>query len=142
MKTHYKNIYIRLPYFIVVLFTLGCNDKDCHKEIGIINNSNKSIYIFEYTFYPDTTMMTYNNPFPGNPHYKTLPHTENYIQSRDCFESFMTHPQADTSMIFIFDANVIETVPWDTIRAKYLFLKRYDLSLMDLENMNWTITYP
>jgi hypothetical protein len=87
-------------------------------------------------------MMAYNNPFPGNPGYKTLPHTANVIQSRDCFEDFMNKVQVDTIMIFIFDAKIIETVPWDTIRTKYLVLKRYDLNLQDLQRLNWTITYP
>ncbi len=46
-------------------------------------------------------------------------------------------------MVFVFDAQVLETTPpWDTVKAKYLVLKRYDLSLQDLESMNWTITYP
>ena len=45
-------------------------------------------------------------------------------------------------MYFIYDACILETTPWDTIKAKYIVLKRYDLSLQDLQQMNWTITYP
>ena len=50
--------------------------------------------------------------------------------------------QFEKVMVFVFDAQVLETTPWDTVKAKYLVLKRYDLSLQDLESMNWTITYP
>jgi len=45
-------------------------------------------------------------------------------------------------MVYVFDAHVIETTAWDSVKANYLVLKRYDLSLDDLKRMNWTITYP
>jgi hypothetical protein len=45
-------------------------------------------------------------------------------------------------MVFVFNAGLLETIPWDTIKANYLVMKRYDLSLPDLEEMDWTITYP
>jgi hypothetical protein len=48
----------------------------------------------------------------------------------------------DTLSVFIFDAQVLENTPWDTVKAKYIILKRYDLSLDDLNKLNWTITYP
>jgi hypothetical protein len=43
---------------------------------------------------------------------------------------------------FIFDKQTVVEQPWDTIVENNLVLKRYDLSLQDLESMNWTITYP
>jgi hypothetical protein len=49
---------------------------------------------------------------------------------------------SDTLMIFIFDAEVIETEEWSDVVHSYKVLKRYDLSLADLKRMNWTITYP
>lgn len=82
-----------------------------------------------------------NNPFPSNPYYKTLPHSVNYIQSRDCFGSFMTNPQADTSMIFIYDAHTLGATPWDTVRKKYMILKRFDLTYDSLVKLNWTVIY-
>ena len=62
----------------------------------------------------------------------------------DCIEShFGTWLiPSDTFMIYVFDANILNTIPWDTIRKYDMYLKRYDLSLQDLKNSNWTITYP
>jgi len=45
-------------------------------------------------------------------------------------------------MVFVFDANIVENTPWDTIRKNYLILKRYDLSYDDIVSLNWIITYP
>ena len=45
-------------------------------------------------------------------------------------------------MIFLFSKDTIDQVPWDRIRDEYLILRRYDLTLEDLEAMNWTIEYP
>jgi len=43
---------------------------------------------------------------------------------------------------FIFDKQTVIEQPWDSIVANNMVLKRYDLSLEDLNSMNWTITYP
>jgi hypothetical protein len=48
----------------------------------------------------------------------------------------------DTPEIFIYDAKLVQTTPWDSVVGKYLVLKRYDFSLQDLEKMNGIVTYP
>ena len=45
-------------------------------------------------------------------------------------------------MIYIFDAGVLESTPWSTVVNDYMVLKRFDLSLQNLQKMDWTITYP
>ena len=32
--------------------------------------------------------------------------------------------------------------PWETVREDYIILQRYDLSIAELEKLNWTIYYP
>lgn len=44
-------------------------------------------------------------------------------------------------MIYVFDGPILESQGWDYIKTNNLVLKRYDVTLHDLENMNWTITY-
>jgi hypothetical protein len=44
--------------------------------------------------------------------------------------------------LFIFDADVIENEPKDSIIAHYKVLKRYHFTKSDLQKVNWTITYP
>ncbi len=55
------------------------------------------------------------------------------------FEDFLP---VDTLSVFLFHSDTISSVSWERIREEYIILKRYDLSFSDLEEMNWTITYP
>jgi len=45
-------------------------------------------------------------------------------------------------MFFLFDDQVIQKVPWDTIVKYRMYLKKYDMTVDNLRNSNWTITYP
>ncbi|GAB4278070.1 MAG: hypothetical protein Kow0068_01530 [Marinilabiliales bacterium] len=67
------------------------------------------------------------------------------LNSRNCWESnfnYETIIPSDTLMVYVFDASILETTSWDPVKANYLVLRRYDLSLQDLKDMSWTITYP
>jgi hypothetical protein len=69
--------------------------------------------------------------------------TINPLLSRSCWEDrFDSEIKSDTLMIYVFDAHVLENTTWDTVKAEYLVLKRYDLSLKDIQKLNWAITYP
>jgi hypothetical protein len=140
------------PRIIIVLFTalffcVACfRDKDCHYAITFINNSNNTLYIDWCGAYPDTLWIGDPNPLL-NDYNKVLPFENNCssLRSRDCFCYNFNYPELvrdDTIMVYVFDADVLENTPWDTVKAKYLVLERYDLSLEDLERLNWTITYP
>ena len=43
--------------------------------------------------------------------------------------------------IWLFDENVINNYSWEDIVENEMYLIRYDLSLQDLEDMNWEIVY-
>ncbi|HNB11084.1 MAG TPA: hypothetical protein PK754_16140, partial [bacterium] len=49
---------------------------------------------------------------------------------------------AETLMIFIFDADTLDQVPWEKVRSEYKILRRYDLSLQDLKDRDWKVVYP
>ena len=44
--------------------------------------------------------------------------------------------------VFIFDSEVLENIEWKEIRDNYMILKRYDLSLEDLQKLDFTLYYP
>ena len=44
--------------------------------------------------------------------------------------------------LFIFDADTFNTYSWDEIKNDYKILRRYDLSLQDIKNLNYIIPYP
>jgi len=111
-------------------------------RLKIKNNSQENIY-YDFSYdYPDTSIDHY---YPRNdPNvYLVKSNSEKKYTSRAKWEAvFGSEIPSDTLLLFIFDSYVLETIPWDTVRKKYLILKRYDLSYDDLERMNWTITYP
>jgi hypothetical protein len=134
----------RNSFLIALLLILfGCNTKkeDCHYYVTIKNNTGSDIYFYLQFNYPDTSIDSYN-PI-GSPYdYKIAANNEKQasVGRNHCYEGFFKlNP---TLEYFLFDANTLMTVPWDTIRRKYLILKRYDLTLNDLQSMNWRITYP
>ena len=61
--------------------------------------------------------------------------------SRSCIEHQFGRI-GDSLFVYIFDAELIENTPWEVIAKDYLVLKRYDLTLEDLQRLNWKITYP
>ena len=134
---HLKFILLFLLVSILFSSTRCSDNKTCHYSIIILNNSNKAIY-FNISFrYPDTTL-------DSNPTFDSSFKIENQSQKVDKYGRCLEGDFSYTSkiMCFIYDAQTIETTPWDTVKAKYLVLKRYDLSLKDLENINWSVTYP
>ena len=134
----------------IIIFTLiflyGCIRKEtanCHFNIHVKNNSNKPIYIYDYYDYPDSSLKNKNyNPAVSGEYYKVKPSETTNIR-RSCYEGlFETRIPSDTIMIYIFDAQTLATTPWETVKKNNLYLKRYDLSLQDLRNLNWLINYP
>jgi hypothetical protein len=102
--------------------------------------TDKNIYVDAQINHPDTSIGSYNPSF-SKENFKVKAHSEKRLISHS-WEQDVIRAQSDTLMIFMYDAQVLETTPWDTVKANYLVLKRYDLSLDDLIRMNWTITYP
>jgi hypothetical protein len=136
--------YLAILFMGMILVSATCsndNDKDCHNTITIVNNSDKDIYFSPSARYPDTLTL-YPNPASAGDYYKVEKNTIGKDLYRDCIEYKFKAIPSGIIMFYIYDAQTIETVPWDTVVKKYLILKRYDLSLEDLQRMNWTITYP
>jgi len=125
---------------IVILFTISCrNDENCHDSILIKNNSSKAMY-FGFSFrYPDTITLD-PNPTLDKLYFKIENHSDKSVHYRHCIEDDFVF--TSKIMCFIYNSETLETTPWDTVVKKYMILKRYDLTLHDLDSLNWIITYP
>ena len=71
---------------------------------------------------------------------KVFPDSTNVLDAGNCVETQV--PDSSKIMIFIFDAHTLETVSWKTVIDEKLYLKRYDLSVHDIESMGWKFSYP
>ena len=142
--------------FILLSFTFMSNtckneNVNCHNTITFHNRWGKTVYISISDIYPDTVHFTYSYPSPvKNPQFhkvisNSINRTGLRILSGDCYEelfhSKISFPN-DTLIVNIFDEEVLESNAWEDIGNNYMVLQRYDLSLQDLQQLNWQISYP
>lgn len=121
-------ILISLTIFLSLLAC--CSEGNYRKYFDLKNNSVKSIYHGVSYSYPDISL-------------KSMKKEETFIiPPRDVYQlavaSFLRNP---TIQVFIFDADVIENTPWDTIVKYNMVLKHYQFTERELEKMNWEIIY-
>lgn len=132
--------------FLITVFLNGCDwfAMDRYYSICFKNNSESSIAAY-FTrpfpepdpFYPDTSLAN------KKPSLLEIPRNEKrYWNISYEYKYLFDAIPSDTISVFIFHADTINKFTWDEVRDGYKVLKRYDLSLKDLETMNWTITYP
>jgi hypothetical protein len=132
---------------ILIIMALSLMQICCRSPFGgeddklvIVNNSSTRLYVYPQINHPDTSIGSYN-PSKNKTAYEVLPNSERRIASRS-WDQAVTRSASDTLMMFFYDADMVDTTDWDIVVSDYLVLKRYDLSLEDLQGMNWTITYP
>lgn len=136
-----KHLVILFMGIMFISATCTKNSETCHTEVTILNNSDSDIYFGLSLRYPDTLIL-YPNPASAGDYYKVEKHSRKKDIDDECIENIFEENSSGTLMYYIYDAQTLETVPWDSVVKKYMILKRYELSLDDLQRMNWTITYP
>lgn len=116
-----------------------CNSCDIFFEhvyfMRVHNNTNDTILVYAGYNYPDTSLI-YKKPrlimiYPNS-------HTGG-LQSAEYWADKL---KSDTLSVFILSKDSVDIYNWEQIRDKYNILKRYDLSINELENQKWTIVYP
>jgi hypothetical protein len=58
------------------------------------------------------------------------------------WEEIWSYFPKDTMSIYIFSKDTLDSYSWEDIQQNYKILRRYDLSLSDLQKLNYTIPYP
>jgi hypothetical protein len=130
-----RNIALKLSALVCLILLTGCVvDPVGDSTITIVNNSDKTL-----RFYFDSSQVIepISSPFEGT--ILTI-QPYNKIALNNWWKK-----QINSSLntrLFLFDKAVIDGVPWDTIRANNMYLKRIDLSVKTLDSLNWTLTYP
>ena len=145
---NYKIFMLHLIFTILTLINFSCkNNKNPNctgkwdERLHFKNNSNGNIYAIHSNGYPDTLT---------NSILKFAKRRVSYFRSGELnfipefcdWEDYYSNIPSGLLMIHIFanpnnnyESNINNIV-------KYPLLKRYDLSLSDLQAMNWTVTYP
>lgn len=127
---------------IFILFLNSCRNDFYDSRLIFTNESESAIYVTVSDMFIDTTYVLVNYD-PGNDpdKYKIYPNESKVVIKPICSWE-KVYEQEDTLAFYIFDADVIDSLPWSTIKSNYMVLERYDLTLSDLEYMNWEIKYP
>jgi hypothetical protein len=118
---------------------------DHYFDLSIKNNSDSGIYYTYSTLYPDTAVDTSVYIPPGStrtPSEVIYPGQTNTVIAIASLQGYFSTIPSDTLEIFIYDAKLVQRTSWDSVVAKYLVLKRYDLTLQEIEKMNGIVTYP
>ena len=138
-----KNIILLAACLIAIMtMSINCrkNKADCHVYYTIKNNSSKAIYFISNK---DSALNLLSYPPGASPAtYKCDANAKINDAQRSCYESNILLSSTHMLYIFIFDAQIIETVPWDTIKKNYIILKRYELTKDELDSAKWIINYP
>jgi hypothetical protein len=141
MKTN-NSILLCVAMVLAYFVTVGCNRPDT--RLKIINNSNKTIipnigggltadtlYDNWYGIYESCAIA----PFSSGTYRPPLRNDGKWEQY------FGTEVYLDTAAFWILNADNITDVH-NKQQIKENILQRYDITLQDLINLNWEITYP
>lgn len=136
---------ILLMIIFLLVNSSGCEElaMDRYYVIDLENQAEYSIgYYFATggkfgTFYPDSLPetndeITYDISEVNKPGY----------MGRLKWSKFFRELPHDTLSVFIFHTDTLKNNSWEEVRDHYKILKRYDLSLQDLEKMHFKIVYP
>ena len=151
IKSFLKRIIIAL--LLSILFYSCFVDKpNEHYHIPFKNNADYSIYVYPsskeqyhaFPSYQDTILQPYyRDPSMDTACYKTMPKEENL----DAMFMMATYEyvfgyEYDTLLVFVLNADTLETLGWDTVRVYYKVEQRYDLSLQDLQDVGFKLSFP
>jgi hypothetical protein len=132
--------------FILTLVVLNsCGKMDVKYPIRLTNNSSHSIGLYFATggqfgnTYPDTIL-----PLSDNYVVRDVKKGDSYrydsgISWEKIFEQDLPR---DTLSIYVFHSDTLNNNSWTIIRTQNKYLKRFDLSLQDLKDRNYNISYP
>ncbi|RZK10421.1 MAG: hypothetical protein EOO46_10820 [Flavobacterium sp.] len=129
-------------YIIFLVFITSCKDDDVDGSLLLINDSDKNVYFYCFQDYP---LMHY----PDTILPVERPYGMQFIKKNGASGKF-TNPSWDNIYsqlpdgkfsMYVFDADLVDAVPWSKIKSNYRVLQRFDLTLYDLQNSNYTIKY-
>ena len=132
-----------LVYLLFLIPLMGCPNYSDDSTIILINNSSDTLLYYDIYKKTDDTLLENSSIYPTEETKKRwmlLPNSQLLFPGR--FKNLFEEMPDYQYVMFLFEKQTVDSVSWDIIKSNYLVLKRYDLSLADLEDMNWTITYP
>ena len=137
-----KRIICLLVVFVWLLcISSKCSKEDGHSKINVINNSSATLFVSHaYDTLIPSMVASYNsnkNSFAVNPYESKQIHVASrhgIIETDGRINPYL--------YLFVVDMQVLETYSFNTIKNDYMILQRYDVTVSDLQRLDWQITYP
>lgn len=139
---------VKIGFAALTLYFL-MSSSNCKKwghgddRLTVSNNSDKNIYVVLQYNYPDTsindeswTYLAYNHLGVDSLSSKSL------WNSKKWDKVIRDNNSSNTIMVFVYDVEAIAGKTWPEIQSSYEVLKRYDLTVGQLNSMGWNIIYP
>ena len=127
--------------FFLFIATACVKESDtCHRFIHLTNNSGSDVY-FRISFIDEVGEY---NPALSPETFKVKKNTTEKLHNSTgltCYELYVNSSSTGLIYLFLFDAKVAENTPWETVREENLYLKKYALTIDELNDRKWKITY-
>jgi hypothetical protein len=140
-----KNVNRQILFWVLLIFIFS---SACESWLAktyafkMKNNSGRAIrFCFAYSpsesRYPDTSL-----PINSAILLPLAAQASAVRRSSAPWQTLIANTPADTLSIYVIAQDTLAKYPWDTIRARYNILQRYDISAQDYENRNEVLEYP
>ncbi len=128
--------------FLLTAMTCTHESETEHHYITMSNTSDYDIYVDRSFDYPDTSLKHSQNVMTPGWHLKVDSHSDDrdVFACRSSYESWFNY--IDKLIVFVFNADTLERYGWEYAKDNNLVSQRYDLSLDDLRQLNWRLTFP
>lgn len=115
----------------------ACEAPDVQHYFKINNNANHWISYYVDESYPDTVIKL------TKPTIKTVPPNSSFKESDwGTWGERFDNIEGNKISVYVIHTDTLNKYTWEKVRDDYMILKRYDLSLDDLKESDFTITYP
>ena len=142
-----------IVFYIVLSSFLICSEcfhTDYVNNVYIVNNADFDIDCqinfknqFNTFTYPDTTLSEIRIPtWNPSPVKKGEKQAFYEVHTSSWSKFYKRVVPNDTISFIVYDFEVLENLEWSEIRDEYKILKRYDLSIQDMQMLDYEITYP
>ena len=127
-------------FFTAMTCTQDTDDE--HHHILFCNESDYDVFVDRSYDHPDTSLLhTQNVMTPGwDLKVESQSTNDEAFLSRGSYESKFI--RMDTLIAFVFNADTLSVYGWDYVKEHNMVAQRYELSLFDLQNLNWRLTFP
>ncbi len=140
----------KLVLSFLLLMLVHCEPEDtdnCHYGINFINKTDKVLFVLPSK---DTILHNYMDPREDSFQASISPYAgqggvpEGRLRflasvSPRCVENLLRYDPR--LYVFVFDSLTLGNKDWEEVMTNYLVAKRYNLTLNDLEQMDWIITF-